>query len=546
MLRGCCGSIRQGAWCVCTGSGRPRPLLRDALHVQCSHDGVVPSQSAALAISTGNRVQQRRQHNCNGPTGQVAVRRGPRIPVASGCCLHSLGHCAGHSRGGARAGGAAATATAATASITAVRVGRSGLSRRGGPAASASAAAGLTEAGGAAGLGSGSGGGSRAAPPRQRRLAGWGLATQPRRNAAASLVGANMRAVNAAGGGATVAPALSALGTASSVPGASVAEPSGSGRSTAADGVRRLTSCGGGSGGDGDGGSAGPPPVLLVVTSMDGNSTSASHSENGSLKSSPSSPLASSKDGAAASEGLITSTASSFVQDRSGGLGRLGKFSHRLVVAYDGTDYCGWQLQPSAPTVQRLLESALCTVLREERAVLGVRAAGRTDSGVHARGQVVQFSCNREVDVDKMPYKLNSVLPHDIRVLRVTRTAPDFSVTCSALGKCYHYSLTNAETHDPLRHRYAMHVRKQLDLVAMRAAAAALEGTHDFTQFSNIGEEGGRPRRRNPVKTLRRVEVVELGDGMPGAVRIEPHIAGGAARSKSLLGIFLRSTAVPQ
>ncbi|KXZ50137.1 hypothetical protein GPECTOR_17g773 [Gonium pectorale] len=202
-------------------------------------------------------------------------------------------------------------------------------------------------------------------------------------------------------------------------------------------------------------------------------------------------------------------------------LARLGHLSYRLIIAYDGTDYCGWQLQPSAPTVQRALEAALCTVLRTERGVLGVRAAGRTDSGVHARGQVVQFSCNKDLDVSKMPYKLNSVLPHDIRVLRIHRTAPDFSVTCSALGKCYHYSVTNSEVHDPLRNRYAMHVRKPLDLAAMREAAAAMVGTHDFTQFSNIGEEGGRPRKRNPVKTLRRVDVVKLEELAPGALRIE-------------------------
>ncbi|EFJ41663.1 tRNA pseudouridine synthase, partial [Volvox carteri f. nagariensis] len=206
-----------------------------------------------------------------------------------------------------------------------------------------------------------------------------------------------------------------------------------------------------------------------------------------------------------------------------------GRLSYRMIVSYDGTAYCGWQLQPSAPTVQRFLEGALCTVLREERAVLGVRAAGRTDAGVHARGQVVQFSCDKELDVTKMPYKLNSVLPHDIRVLRMSRTAPDFSVTCSALGKCYRYSITNGETHDPLRHRYALHVRRHLDLAAMRSAAALLTGTHDFSQFSNIGEEGGSPdvqrrrRQRNPVKTLRRVDVVE-GNGF--LYKMVRHISG--------------------
>lgn len=106
-----------------------------------------------------------------------------------------------------------------------------------------------------------------------------------------------------------------------------------------------------------------------------------------------------------------------------------------MIVAYDGTEYCGWQLQRSESTVQGMLEVALSTALREERSVMGVRAAGRTDSGVHARGQVLQFRCNQDLDVGKLSYRVNSLLPHDIRVLRVSRTAPDFSVTCSALGK---------------------------------------------------------------------------------------------------------------
>ncbi|GLI71304.1 hypothetical protein VaNZ11_016446, partial [Volvox africanus] len=512
MLRGSCGSIRQGARLASTGPGGPCPLLRVALHVQCSHDDVLPTQSPGVAVPTSNRIQQRRQHNCNGPAGQVAVRRGNRTSVASGRCLHPLGPCTGHSRG--------TTTAAAGAAIAAVRVGGGGLLGRGGPAASAAsaaaaaaaaAAARLTPAGGAAGLAHVGGSiaescrRSSCSPPRQGRPAGWVLAPRPGRQGRGT---AKAAAAYAAGGGGTITapvPAPAAPGTtaADAVTGSTRRENgSGRDRGAGADGVRCSLKGSGGSSADGDGDMAGPPSEHLGVTHRN-VATSASLSKNDSLTSPPSPPLLpSSNDGVAAGEGLITSTTSPFVEDRSGGLGRLGRFSHRLIVAYDGTDYCGWQLQPSAPTVQRFLESALCTVLREDRAVLGVRAAGRTDSGVHARGQVVQFSCNRELDFDKMPYKLNSVLPHDIRVLSITRTAPDFSVTCSALGKCYHYSLTNAETHDPLRHRYAMHVRKPLDLVAMRAAAGALEGTHDFTQFSNIGEEGGRPRKRNTIKTL--------------------------------------------
>lgn len=101
------------------------------------------------------------------------------------------------------------------------------------------------------------------------------------------------------------------------------------------------------------------------------------------------------------------------------------------------------------------------------------------------------------------------------------------------LSQCYHYHLTSGNVHDPLMHRYTLHVRQLLDLEAMREAAAALQGTHDFTQLSNIGEEGFPPLRRNPVKTLRRVEVVQLGEEAHGRLRIEVRLwllGVGAAR----------------
>lgn len=116
---------------------------------------------------------------------------------------------------------------------------------------------------------------------------------------------------------------------------------------------------------------------------------------------------------------------------------QLGTHSFRMLVSYDGTAYSGWQLQPHAPTVQQHVEHALGTVLREPREALGVRAAGRTDAGVHAAGQVVQFctSSPEKLQPGKLPLKLNSLLPHDIRVTWVGQTAADFNVTCSAIGK---------------------------------------------------------------------------------------------------------------
>jgi tRNA pseudouridine38-40 synthase len=195
--------------------------------------------------------------------------------------------------------------------------------------------------------------------------------------------------------------------------------------------------------------------------------------------------------------------------------------SFRLTVAYDGTAYSGWQLQPKAPTIQSVLEAALATALREPRETLGASAAGRTDAGVHAAGQVVQFRTLRPdaIDTAKLPSKLNSLLPWDVRVLDARATAPDFNVTVSATGKVYHYTVDTGAAHDPLAFRTRAHAKKPLDVAAMRAAAALLVGTHDFTQFSN---ETPERLRRNPVKTLRRLDVV----GVDGGLRLEVEGSG--------------------
>ncbi|KAF8066244.1 truA1 [Scenedesmus sp. PABB004] len=205
----------------------------------------------------------------------------------------------------------------------------------------------------------------------------------------------------------------------------------------------------------------------------------------------------------------------------------LGRVSYRLLVAYDGTAYSGWQLQPGrARTIQGEFERVLGTALQEGRRTLCVCAAGRTDAGVHARGQVVQFYSNAaSLDPAWLPGKLNSMLPHDVRVLWAARTAPDFSVTVSALRKTYHYAVDVGAAHDPLRHRFATHARRALDVPAMRAGAALLVGTHDFTQFSNAAPER---LRRNPVKRLEALDVVDDG---PAGLRLEARaVRRGAAR----------------
>ncbi|MEW5307333.1 MAG: hypothetical protein WDW38_001285 [Sanguina aurantia] len=190
---------------------------------------------------------------------------------------------------------------------------------------------------------------------------------------------------------------------------------------------------------------------------------------------------------------------------------KLGKYSHRLLVSYDGTDYYGWQLQDHFPTVQGAMESALSMVTREDRVVLGVCGAGRTDSGVHAAGQVVQFYTNTEPDTSTLAHRLNSLLSDDVRVHAAWRTAPDFSVTCTALTKTYHYHMHTTRIHNPFTLRYRHHQRQALDVGVMRRAAACMVGVHDFTQFSNQNDQR---LKRNPVKLLQRVDVVEAEDGL--------------------------------
>lgn len=133
---------------------------------------------------------------------------------------------------------------------------------------------------------------------------------------------------------------------------------------------------------------------------------------------------------------------------------------------------------------------------------------------MHADGQVVQFFVNTLLDQSKLAYKLNRMLPPDIRVLHAAQTAPDFDVTCTAVGKIYRYSVDTGPAHSPLRYRFATHVAKPLDIDAMRAGAALLTGTHDFTQFSNDNKER---LKRNPVKTIRRRVCCAVGKSSPSA-----------------------------
>ncbi len=174
----------------------------------------------------------------------------------------------------------------------------------------------------------------------------------------------------------------------------------------------------------------------------------------------------------------------------------------KLTIAYDGTRLVGWQRQSAGESVQGLLEDALT---RLEGGPVTVHGAGRTDAGVHAIGQVasVQLTCSH--DTATLARALNAQLTADVRVLSVEDTAPDFHARFSARSKTYRYLLCHALVADPFERAFAWHVPEPLDLEAMRRAAPALVGTHDFAAFQSAGSE-----THGTVRTVFRSELITL------------------------------------
>jgi tRNA pseudouridine38-40 synthase len=174
----------------------------------------------------------------------------------------------------------------------------------------------------------------------------------------------------------------------------------------------------------------------------------------------------------------------------------------RLTLAYDGTAYHGFQKQPGSglPTIQETLERCLAEL---SGAALKVTGAGRTDAGVHARGQVVNFVTGGwGIPTARIPAALNGVLPGDIAAVEAREVPADFHARYSATAKTYSYTLYNHPVRCPFHRPYSLHVPRVLDLGAMRRAARHLTGTHDFSAF----QAAGRPVQ-SAVRTLTRADV---------------------------------------
>jgi tRNA pseudouridine38-40 synthase len=156
----------------------------------------------------------------------------------------------------------------------------------------------------------------------------------------------------------------------------------------------------------------------------------------------------------------------------------------KLVLEYDGSNYCGWQAQSDAPTIQGVLEQALAKILGERVRVSG---AGRTDAQVHALGQVASFRTASHLPAEALQRALNSLLPRDVAIREAHDAPADFHARFSALGKVYAYRILNRPVRSPLRLRYVWYVPQPVDLPTMAAAATCLQGTHDFASFQAAG-----------------------------------------------------------
>jgi tRNA pseudouridine38-40 synthase len=204
----------------------------------------------------------------------------------------------------------------------------------------------------------------------------------------------------------------------------------------------------------------------------------------------------------------------------------------KLLIEYDGRDFVGWQRQDNGPSVQEALETAVFGFCGEEAAVAG---AGRTDSGVHALGQVAHLDLEKEVRPDKLRDALNAHLrPAPIAVLAAETVEPEFQARFSATSRAYLYRIVNRRAPLALERGRAWFVPVPLDAEAMHEAAQALVGRHDFSSF-----RAAECQAKTPVKTLDRLSVTREGEALrieAGARSFLHHQVRNMAGSLKLVG----------
>ena len=185
--------------------------------------------------------------------------------------------------------------------------------------------------------------------------------------------------------------------------------------------------------------------------------------------------------------------------------------TYKLTLEYDGTAYAGWQRQPDQPTVQAALETVLHHISHTDISIIG---AGRTDSGVHAIGQVASFRSDLIMTADQWTRALNALLPADISVRSTEQVADGFNARRWALGKLYEYRILNRRARSALERQRAWHIWGKLYVEHMREGAACLTGQHDFSSFE--GPQAGTDKK---MCNLHRLDILHDGDII--AIQIE-------------------------
>ena len=176
----------------------------------------------------------------------------------------------------------------------------------------------------------------------------------------------------------------------------------------------------------------------------------------------------------------------------------------KLTIEYDGTDYCGWQIQATGKTVQGILETAVSTLVGRPTRIVG---SGRTDAGVHALGQVANFLSDKEFEPHRVQRALNALTPEDVTI-KTVEIAPDaFDARRHGRSRIYEYRILNRSSPSPFHLRYAWHVHDSLDLASMSQAITCLNGEHDFSSFRGAGCDAA-----HPVRTVYATSINRTGD----------------------------------
>ncbi|MEM7008872.1 MAG: tRNA pseudouridine(38-40) synthase TruA [Thermodesulfobacteriota bacterium] len=178
----------------------------------------------------------------------------------------------------------------------------------------------------------------------------------------------------------------------------------------------------------------------------------------------------------------------------------------KLIIEYDGTNYCGWQKQAQGPTVQEEIQNALKNITREEINLLG---SGRTDSGVHALAQVANFKTESKIKPAEFQMGLNSVLPKDISIVQAAEVDQQFHAQFSAKTKIYLYKIYNSPSPSALLRDRVWFMPQELDLEKMKEASQYLLGEHDFKAFAQLGSEV-----KTTTRTVTNISLVQTDSNM--------------------------------